>query len=42
MGQGEALAEDGGGLDGAPILDRQQIRAGEDDVLDRILEGVRP
>jgi len=28
MGQGEALAEDGGGLDGAPILGRQQIGAG--------------
>ena len=35
MEQGEALAKDGGGLDGAPILDRQQIGAGEDNVLDR-------
>ena len=34
MGQGEALAKDGGGLDGAPVLARQQIRAGEDNVLD--------
>ena len=35
MEQGEALAKDGSGLDGAPILHRQQIGAGEDNVLDR-------
>ncbi len=36
MGQTEALAEDGRGLDGAPILHRQKIGAGEHDILNRV------
>jgi hypothetical protein len=35
MSQGKPLAEDGGGLDGAPIFDGQQIGASQDNILDR-------
>jgi hypothetical protein len=35
MGQTESLAEDGGGLDGAPVRQGQEVGAGEHDILNR-------